>query len=124
MTYPAFSLAMIPQKKTSKIPHESPFEWLENPIILYHSHDVPLFSHIFSLVGCKSSIQTLISLGFPLCGNCLHFGVFGVHAAHLAGLNQGGSVEGTPNSWMVYKGKSQSKMDDKWGTPMKMEIPI
>ena len=22
-----------------------------------------------------------------------------------------------PNSWMVYKGKSQSKMDDDWGYP-------
>ena len=27
-------------------------------------------------------------------------------------------VMGVPHGWMVYKGKSQSKMDDDWGTPI------
>jgi hypothetical protein len=28
---------------------------------------------------------------------------------------------GIPNSWMVYKGQSQSKMDDKYGYPYELE---
>ena len=30
---------------------------------------------------------------------------------------------GTPNSWMVYSGKSQSKMDENWGYPYDLGNP-
>ena len=69
----------------------------------FHSHgDTP-----------KSSIL----VEFPL--STINWGL----ALFMETSTYGGFHGGTPYSWMFYNGKSQSKMDYKWGTPS-MEPPM